>query len=110
MIIKNNKGQSTVEYVLLVTAVVAVMIMFTTNRNTGMQSKLNETLETATDGMGTLSTKLDESRAASPAGTSSNASTHKTDPLQDPFSGGSGTGSGTGTSSTISVHAPGSSS
>ena len=33
---KNNKrGQSTVEYVLLVAAVIAVMIAFTTNQNSG---------------------------------------------------------------------------
>ncbi len=33
MYIKNKRGQSTVEYVLLVTAVVAVMIAFATSQS-----------------------------------------------------------------------------
>ncbi len=41
----NKRGQSTVEYVLLVAAVIAVMIAFTTNQNTGgFQATMNSTL------------------------------------------------------------------
>lgn len=64
MFIKNiRKGQSTVEYILLVAAVIAVMIFFTTNRNTGIQNKLERTLNTATDGIGTGATSLMKSNA-----------------------------------------------
>ena len=54
MHIKNKRGQSTVEYVLLVTAVVAVIIAFVTvNNNGGFQAQLNSTLNTATQEMNT---------------------------------------------------------
>ena len=47
MHIKNKRGQSTVEYILLVTAVVAVMIVFSTSQNTGLQNQMNSTLNSA---------------------------------------------------------------
>jgi len=56
MHIKNKKGQSTVEYVLLMTAVVAVIIGFVASQNKGgFQGQLNDTLNSATQEMGTLS-------------------------------------------------------
>jgi hypothetical protein len=55
MHIKNKRGQSTVEYILLVTAVVAVMILFTTSQSGPLQTTLNTTLGTATDQMGHMS-------------------------------------------------------
>jgi Flp pilus assembly pilin Flp len=46
--LKNKRGQSTVEYVLLVTAVIAVIIAFTTGTNkNGLQDQLNTTLNAA---------------------------------------------------------------
>ena len=66
MHIKNKRGQSTVEYVLLVTAVVAVMIVFATNKNAGFQSQLCSTLNTATSDIGTVMTQLDGSHKAGP--------------------------------------------
>lgn len=43
----NKRGQSTVEYILLVAAVIAVMVAFTTNPNAGVQNQLNSTLGAA---------------------------------------------------------------
>jgi len=54
MRIKNKRGQSTVEYILLVTAVVAVMIVFATTQNGGFQSQLNTTLTTVTNTMSNM--------------------------------------------------------
>jgi len=46
-----HKGQSTVEYILLVTAVVAVIILFTTGNNSPFQQRLNSVFNTTTQGM-----------------------------------------------------------
>jgi uncharacterized protein (UPF0333 family) len=52
MYIKNKKGQSTVEYILLVTAVLAVLIIFLTSQNKGsLQYQLNTTLNTVVVGI-----------------------------------------------------------
>ena len=64
MHIKNRRGQSTVEYVLLVTAVVAVMIAFTTKQNSGLQGHLNQALDTAATDMENLSNSLSASHMA----------------------------------------------
>ena len=53
MYIKNKKGQSTVEYVLLMTAVVAVIIALVTGKNSGLQGTLTNTLNA------TISTQSD---------------------------------------------------
>ena len=44
MHIKNKRGQSTVEYILLVTAVIAVMIVFAASPGGPLQTQLNSTL------------------------------------------------------------------
>ena len=50
--LKNKKGQSTVEYIILVTGVVMVMIMFlVTGDKSPFKQKLNGTLDTVADGM-----------------------------------------------------------
>jgi len=47
-----NKGQSTVEYLLLITAVVVVVILFTTGHGQGgLQQGLNSTFNQATQGI-----------------------------------------------------------
>jgi len=51
--IKNKRGQSTVEYILLVTAVVAVIIVLVTGSNSQFQKTLNTTMNTAISDMGT---------------------------------------------------------
>jgi Flp pilus assembly pilin Flp len=61
-----TKGQSTVEYILLATAVVAVLILFTTNPNTGLRAKLNSTLTSATDTIGDMGNRLKNSQAPTP--------------------------------------------
>ncbi len=71
---RNKKGQSTVEYILLVTAVIAVLIFFMTSKDRGMQAHLGKTMNTATDKMAVKSTTLtgsqkDASNAPSPTGT-----------------------------------------
>jgi len=64
MHIKNKKGQSTVEYILLVTAVVAVMIAFVTSTKTGgFQATLNSALGTASEDIGTGMGALSRSHA-----------------------------------------------
>ena len=64
MHIKNKRGQSTVEYILLMTAVVAVMIVFATGNNpAGLQGQLGKTLNAAKDQMAGLTTRLSDSDA-----------------------------------------------
>ena len=62
---RKTRGQSTVEYILLVTAVIGVMIFFLTNRDAGLQSKLSNTVETASNSIGNMSGRLEKSHAAS---------------------------------------------
>ncbi len=45
------KGQSTVEYILLVTAVITVVILFTTNKEGGFQKRLTNVLNQTTGSM-----------------------------------------------------------
>jgi len=52
---KNKKGQSTVEYILLVTAVIAVIITITTGP---FKTKLTDTINKTTDGMGIMADRL----------------------------------------------------
>ena len=69
MYIKNNRGQSTVEYILLVTAVVAVMIVFVTSSTPGgFKYTLNSTLNSATQDMNSMVDTLGGSHALAPAG------------------------------------------
>ena len=68
MHIKNKRGQSTVEYILLVTAVVAVMIVFATSQNGGIQGQLNSVLGQATNGMNDEMGKLAGSHETPPGG------------------------------------------
>jgi len=87
MHIKNKRGQSTVEYILLVTAVVAVMILFAANQNKGgFQDTLNATLNQASQDMNSMSGVLVGSHAQTPA----NAVTNTTPPYSVPVCGGPG--------------------
>jgi len=58
MHIKNKRGQSTVEYVLLVTAVIAVLIALLTSSNNGVQAQLNSTINSALEQIDTMSGRL----------------------------------------------------
>ncbi len=54
-----QRGQSTVEYIVLVTAVLAVVILFLTNPGIGgFQSKLNQTMSGVTGQMVNVSERL----------------------------------------------------
>jgi len=65
MHIKNKRGQSTVEYILLVTAVVAVIIVFATNKNGVFQTTLNNALSTTASDMNVSVDALSKSHAPS---------------------------------------------
>jgi len=60
-----KRGQSTVEYVLLVAAVIAVMIAFTTQPKSGVQGQLNSTLNQAYSTVGDMTERLANSEQAS---------------------------------------------
>jgi len=68
MHIKNKRGQSTVEYVLLVTAVVAVMIAFSTGSNSSFKTQLNSALNSVASDMNTMASSLAGSQKESPYG------------------------------------------
>ena len=72
MHIKNKKGQSTVEYVLLMTAVVAVIIAMVTSNKSGLQGQLTNTMNSAIGTIGDMGDRLQSSEAASPQGNVSN--------------------------------------
>ena len=58
-----NQGQSTVEYILLVTAVVAVVILFTTGNNSMFQQRLNSVFNSTTQDMLNVATYLQQNAA-----------------------------------------------
>lgn len=61
--IKRKKGQSTVEYILLVAAIIAALIVFL--RPGGeFQVRYNDTLKTGTTGMIEVANRLSASRPA----------------------------------------------
>ncbi len=61
MKLHSRKGQSTLEYIILVTAVIAVLIIFL-NPNTGVfVNRVNATYGEVTNGIGTLSGQLTQS-------------------------------------------------
>ena len=53
-----TKGQSTVEYILLVTAVLAVIIALTTGPTSPFKNKLSNTVTMSMGGMETEASKL----------------------------------------------------
>ena len=73
MYIKKKSGQSTVEYVLLVTAVLAVVIALLSSSKSGFQTQLNSTLSTASNDITSMGSVLSNSHAQSNG--TSNAST-----------------------------------
>jgi len=58
MLIKKKKGQSTVEYIILVTAVIAVVIFFVVSPGSPFRQHMNETLGNATDSMVNMASRL----------------------------------------------------
>lgn len=62
MLLKKKKGQSTVEYIILVTAVVAVIILFVANDNSVFRQRVNQTYDIATNEMVNMAGKLNFAR------------------------------------------------
>jgi len=61
---RSNKGQSTVEYILLVTAVIGVIVLFTTGKGPGsFQNSMNSVFNTATQDMLNVATRLQDNAA-----------------------------------------------
>ena len=63
---QGGAGQSTVEYILLATAVIGVMIVFATSPGTGLQRKLTDTLGTSANTIGNMTGRLHRSQQESP--------------------------------------------
>ena len=63
--LKKKLGQSTVEYILLFTAVVGILIAFLINPSSPFKTKVNETLQAGTDGMVDMANRLRKSRGNS---------------------------------------------
>jgi uncharacterized protein YpmB len=61
-----RKGQSTVEYIILVTAVIIVAIFFLTSSTGPFQKQLNSTMTTATSQMDNMATRWTHAVAPSP--------------------------------------------
>jgi len=55
-----HKGQSTVEYILLVTAVVTVVILFTTGQGNIFQTRLNSVFNSTTQDMLNVASRLQD--------------------------------------------------
>ena len=64
MHIKNKRGQSTVEYVLLVTAVLVVIIAFVSAPKGGFQGQLNSSLNAVASDMNSMGDRLSGSHEA----------------------------------------------
>lgn len=59
---RKKKGQSTLEYIILVTGVIAILIIFL-NPTTGIfNTAFNQTLQTGTNGMTSMANRLATSR------------------------------------------------
>ena len=62
---RKKKGQSTLEYIILVTGVIAILIVFL-NPTTGVfNTKFNATLQSGTNGMEDMANRLATSRKKS---------------------------------------------
>ena len=60
--LKKKLGQSTVEYILLFTAVVGILIAFLIGPSSPFANKLNDTLSSGTEGMVDMANRLRKSR------------------------------------------------
>lgn len=59
---RRKKGQSTLEYIILVTGVIAILIVFLNPTNGIFNQAFNNTLRTGTDGMANMAARLNASR------------------------------------------------
>jgi uncharacterized protein (UPF0333 family) len=59
--VKNKKGQSTLEYIILVTAVIVVIISFLVAPTSPFKAQLNSTINSTTDMVRTMTSRLSNS-------------------------------------------------
>ena len=59
---RNKKGQSTVEYIILVAGVIAILIVFVGSSNSPFRISLNKAYTSATNGMENMANRLANSR------------------------------------------------
>jgi uncharacterized protein (UPF0333 family) len=64
--LRNKKGQSTLEYVILVAGIILIIIWFVGANNSPFQNALNSTLQQATNGMEDMANRLRGSRPPAP--------------------------------------------
>ena len=60
--LRSKKGQSTVEYIILVAGVIAVIVVFVGSPSSPFRSALNRTYASATNGMENMANRLANSR------------------------------------------------
>lgn len=59
---RKKKGQSTLEYIILVTGVIAILIIFLNPSSGVFNTAFNQTLQTGTNGMTDMANRLATSR------------------------------------------------
>ena len=59
---RRKKGQSTLEYIVLITGVIAILIVFLNPRTGVFNTAFNTTLQTGTNGMTSMANRLATSR------------------------------------------------
>ena len=64
---RKQKGQSTLEYIVLVTGVIAVLLIFLNPTSGPFSTAFNETLTFGTNGMTDMANRLGTSRPLAPA-------------------------------------------
>ncbi len=60
--LRSKRAQSTVEYIILVAGVIAILIFFVGSPGSPFRSALNRTYESATNGMENMANRLQNSR------------------------------------------------
>lgn len=73
--LKKKTGQSTVEYILLATAVIAVMILLTTGNSSVLQGRLGNTFNAAADSISAMGNRLKNSEGPTPTSNDPKAGT-----------------------------------
>ena len=64
--LRSKKAQSTVEYLILVAGVIAILLFFVGNPGSPFRTALNNTYNSAIDGMENMANRLNTSRPLSP--------------------------------------------
>lgn len=60
--LRSKLGQSTVEYIILVAGVIAIIVVFAGSGNSPFRAALNRTYASATNGMENMANRLANSR------------------------------------------------